>query len=709
MAFGQYGAVGFGPVQAPAAPPVHVAHQAGRRVVLASCLDDEFDDFEEKPFALGFEAKYLPAAVDLRRWMTPVESQGEIGSSTASALASALEYIVCRETGRAVEASRLFIYYNQRLWADRVRSDCGASIRAGIRVLARIGVPDERLWPYHWDLFAVQPPAQVYAAAAPNRITDHARVPIELDALRGALAAGFPVIFGTRIYSSFVGVGPHGVCPMPAPGEQEEGRHALLLVGYSDRERLFIVRNCWGSGYGHHGYLFMPYAYVAAPERTTDAWIVRSSPGTNFQIESMPDLTKLPKGPPGTAAPADKPLGWFGAILALARGKSPLEIVLKFAQQHATKMASSQAGGGTGQLIAGVVSGLTPIITGKSGVDGGVTIEDDRTDAILGELRGAAVAGAAARHSWDDGYDEAAVLEHAKPDAPAAPAAAAPVVAAARPTAVAATPVAAAPAAVAAAPAPAAAASSAARPRKRGEAAGTALMPAVGAAGSPARGGTQLMSAMPDLRASGSSGGSRGTQLMAAVPEPAGSSAEDQLEARWTALGGDAGRLGKRVGDVAALRDGVGRCLACERGAVIFHAERGAFEVIGAIFNAWLCAGAEKGLLGYPIGRETALERMDRRGRMSRFERGVIFDWDAAGADTPPFLLLEGDALFDHWLSAGAERASVGAPLGVAQSSLDGMKRYLPCERGAVVWSAEQGASELSDEALERWMRGGGA
>ena len=28
----------------------------------------------------------------------------------------------------------------------------------------------------------------------------------------------------------------------------------MLMVGYSDRQRVFIVRNSWGAGWGEHGY-----------------------------------------------------------------------------------------------------------------------------------------------------------------------------------------------------------------------------------------------------------------------------------------------------------------------------------------------------------------------------------------------------------------------------------------------------------------------
>ena len=220
----------------------------GRQIALGACRDDPDDDFERRPFTAIASA--LPSAVDLRPWMTPVEDQGALGSCTSNAIVGALEYLVRRETGQATDLSRLFVYYNQRLWDDCVRDDAGAAIAVGIRVLARLGVPTERSWPYDRNLFAVQPPEEVYREASQLRVMDWWSVGLDPRNVRGCLAAGFPVVFGTRCTESFMHAPASGMIPMPGAGESanwRHGRHALLLVGYDDARQVFVVRNSWGN------------------------------------------------------------------------------------------------------------------------------------------------------------------------------------------------------------------------------------------------------------------------------------------------------------------------------------------------------------------------------------------------------------------------------------------------------------------------------
>jgi len=37
----------------------------------------------------------------------------------------------------------------------------------------------------------------------------------------------------------------------------------MLCVGYSDTDQVFIVRNSWGASWGHNGYCYIPYEYMA--------------------------------------------------------------------------------------------------------------------------------------------------------------------------------------------------------------------------------------------------------------------------------------------------------------------------------------------------------------------------------------------------------------------------------------------------------------
>lgn len=82
----------------------------------------------------------LPAKVDLRKFCSAVEDQGQLGSCTANALVGTLEFLELK--GRSTpfaDLSRLFVYYNERAIEGTVQSDSGAMLRDGIKALAKQG------------------------------------------------------------------------------------------------------------------------------------------------------------------------------------------------------------------------------------------------------------------------------------------------------------------------------------------------------------------------------------------------------------------------------------------------------------------------------------------------------------------------------------------------------------------------------------------
>lgn len=105
----------------------------------------------------------LPAKIDLRTLCSAVEDQGELGSCTANALAGALEFLE-RKSGSVdfADLSRLFVYYNERAIEGTVKSDSGAMLRDGIKVLAKQGVCSETAWPYVVGKFDRKPGVACY-------------------------------------------------------------------------------------------------------------------------------------------------------------------------------------------------------------------------------------------------------------------------------------------------------------------------------------------------------------------------------------------------------------------------------------------------------------------------------------------------------------------------------------------------------------------
>ena len=231
----------------------------------------------------------LPTSVDLRPKCPPVYNQGQIGSCTANSLAGAFEFDLLKQGITDFTPSRLFIYWCERAVEGSTAYDAGAQIRDGVKVLAKLGVPPEPEWPYD-DTPAdfegrfpsnaragQKPPAQVFADATHNEALVYQRVAQDVNHLRSALAGGFPVAFGFTVFSSFESpeVAATGVAPMPQPGDQVLGGHAVLIVGYDDAKQVFTVRNSWGAGWGDSGYFTLPYAYVTNPELASDFWVLQ--------------------------------------------------------------------------------------------------------------------------------------------------------------------------------------------------------------------------------------------------------------------------------------------------------------------------------------------------------------------------------------------------------------------------------------------------
>ena len=71
----------------------------------------------------------LPAKVDLRAYMTPIENQGNLNSCVANAVAGAYEYLAKRHLGDdSYDVSRLYVYYNARRRSGAENEDEGSLI-----------------------------------------------------------------------------------------------------------------------------------------------------------------------------------------------------------------------------------------------------------------------------------------------------------------------------------------------------------------------------------------------------------------------------------------------------------------------------------------------------------------------------------------------------------------------------------------------------
>lgn len=232
--------------------------------------------------AKRFGASELPPRVDLRPKFTAIEAQGNTNSCTANAVAGAYEYILKRHLGdEAFDASRMFVYYNARAaeGEDVTIEDNGSVIGLAVKSLKEKGICSEDTWPFDESSVNTKPSDEAYQEGANFVIEEFAVVPTELFAWKHCLAEGYPIVFGLLLYNSFDKQRVRGLVPEPTASEQareEHGGHAMVCVGYSDKDQVFIVRNSWGEDWGDKGYCYIPYRYLMNPKfNDGDSWHIR--------------------------------------------------------------------------------------------------------------------------------------------------------------------------------------------------------------------------------------------------------------------------------------------------------------------------------------------------------------------------------------------------------------------------------------------------
>jgi C1A family cysteine protease len=236
-----------------------------------------------------FEKDQLPNKVNLRKYMTAVEEQ--VGNScVANALVGAYEYLAKRSIGSAADVSRLFVYYNARAQEGCEAEDGGAQMSCAIDCLIEHGACSEELWPNDEEFLCYEPHAEAYTHAANFKITQSEFIETDLDVWRHTLAEGYPIAFALNTFDSFDDATQNrGRVPQPKKSDnyrETHGWHAMLCVGYSDKDRMFIVRNSWGSEWGEQGYCYIPYDYIIHQDYNAhDSWIIRSLSDLDFSAE----------------------------------------------------------------------------------------------------------------------------------------------------------------------------------------------------------------------------------------------------------------------------------------------------------------------------------------------------------------------------------------------------------------------------------------
>jgi C1A family cysteine protease len=86
------------------------------------------------------------------------------------------------------------------------------------------------------------------------------------------LRYGRPVVFGIDVFDRFMSLlSDNSIVSFPVSTEESVGGHAMCLVGYDLRTKMFLAKNSFGTDWGDNGYCWIPFKYFET--YSYDKWV----------------------------------------------------------------------------------------------------------------------------------------------------------------------------------------------------------------------------------------------------------------------------------------------------------------------------------------------------------------------------------------------------------------------------------------------------
>jgi C1A family cysteine protease len=203
-----------------------------------------------------------------------VYDQKALGSCGLNAFMAVFRRVLQVNGQPDFDGSRLFGYWISR-GDDEKGADAGVSLRDMFKAINKFGICAESTWPYIIEKFAETPPESAFTEAEGHQIIRYERIyPVTRESIMDAICHHFPVVFGLKLFDSFMSdvVARTGIVPIPKRCEKEQGGHALSAFDYESNKAIGL--NSWGEEWGQKGLFEIPWELLTNPKYCSDVWVL---------------------------------------------------------------------------------------------------------------------------------------------------------------------------------------------------------------------------------------------------------------------------------------------------------------------------------------------------------------------------------------------------------------------------------------------------